>query len=620
MNISSKTNSEFHFNRSEVTISGIKSEKTEDSTIKILFLLPPTLQFSDFVNPPANVGTIKKGNKEFGLILTDLPLGIVSLSAYLKQHISKITVDALDFNVLLNKIKEFEYQSFQEFFQVIIKNYSISHDAPTHIGISALFTSSHQSIIDLAEITKTYFPKSKVLVGGNYPTAVYAELLIASEAIDAICYGEGEKGLLGLLTAGNFKDYIKTSVSWVDHDKLKNPLKNLKHDFIIDLDEIPPYDYDCLDLEGYKINPNSSRYAVKEKYQLTNNEAIQNENNDLQLINYGEETIGSVKSIGELRYSMPIMTSRGCPFKCTFCASHAAHGRDMRYHSIQRVMDDIKRMVDKYGIDGVVIQDDHFMAGKHRPYNIVKKIGDLGLGMYFQNALAIYALDLDFLKLLKKSGVDSLVLPIESGSNRVLKEIMKKPLRLDIVPRVLRDCREAGIFTDCNIIIGMPGETRDDIDNSISFLKTIYADWFRIFTAMPIAGSDMYLQCLEENLFEASPLNANYKRSVINTGNITANDITEITYSINIELNFVHNSNIRLGKFDVALESFLNVLKVKEDHSIAHFYTAICYERLGDTTAANEAYGRAIHYLDLDSFWETYVDRFSIPIRKRLPS
>jgi radical SAM superfamily enzyme YgiQ (UPF0313 family) len=274
-------------------------------------------------------------------------------------------------------------------------------------------------------------------------------------------------------------------------------------------------------------------------------------------------------------------------------------------------------MVDKYGIDGVVIQDDHFMAGKHRPYNIVKQIGDMGLGMYFQNALAIYALDLDFLKLLKKSGVDSLVLPIESGSNRVLKEIMKKPLRLDIVPRVLRNCREAGIFTDCNIIIGMPGETRDDINNSISFLKTIYADWFRIFTAMPIAGSEMYLQCVEDNLFEASPLNANYKRSVINTGNIAANEITEITYSMNIELNFVHNSNMRLGRFDVALESFLNVLKVKEDHALAYYYAAICHKELGDTEAANLGFARANYLLDINAFWEKYVDRFNIPIRKK---
>ena len=112
-------------------------------------------------------------------------------------------------------------------------------------------------------------------------------------------------------------------------------------------------------------------------------------------------------------HSMPIMTSRGCPFKCTFCASHAAHGRAMRYHSVERVIADVCRMIREFEITGVVIQDDHFMAGKQRPYEIVEKLGELKQEMFFQNALAIYALAPDFLKLLKASGVNELVLPVE---------------------------------------------------------------------------------------------------------------------------------------------------------------------------------------------------------------
>ena len=82
------------------------------------------------------------------------------------------------------------------------------------------------------------------------------------------------------------------------------------------------------------------------------------------------------------------MTSRGCPFKCTFCASHAAHGRKMRYHSLERVEEDIKKLKEKFGIRGVVVQDDHFMADHHkkRPYNIVKCLGKNKLEMFFQNA------------------------------------------------------------------------------------------------------------------------------------------------------------------------------------------------------------------------------------------
>jgi len=524
----------------------------------------------------------------------------------LKKHM-EIQVDVIDFNVILNKIQDFNFQDFYSLFEKYIKEYSENNRTPDYVGISALFTSSHNSILDLANISKKFFANSKCLVGGNYPTAMYAELLNTTESIDAICYGEGEKPLLNMLTATDFDNFIKNSESWIDKKKLNNPMRKLSHDFIVDLDEIPFYDYDCLDIEGYKLNPNSSRYAVKEKYKIINGDDIKE---DI----YAEDTIGSIKSLGNIGYSMPIMTSRGCPFKCTFCASHAAHGRDMRYHSLERVITDLKLMKIKYGIDGVVIQDDHFMAGKYRPYEIVKNIGELDLGMYFQNALAIYALDIEFLKLLKKSGVDSLVLPIESGSNRVLKELMKKPLRLDIVPRVLKDCREAGIFTDCNIILGMPGETHEDINDSREFLKTIYADWFRIFTAMPIAGSEMYDRCKKEGLFDTSELNANYKRSVISTESLTSEEVMEYTYLMNIELNFVYNTNIRLEKYDIALESFLNVIKVKEDHAIAHYYLGVCYDKLNRKEDSEREYDLAYFYASSDFFWHKYIEKFNIPI------
>lgn len=575
---------------------------------RILFLLPPTLQYSDFVSPPYNVGTIKKGDKEFGMVLTDLPLGIISLSAYLKKHI-EVEVRTLDFNVILNKCSEFEHGSFHEYFLDQVQGFARDHAPPDFVGISALFTSSHQSILDLANVAKRVFPAARVLVGGNYPTAAYACLLRVSEDIDAICYGEGEKPLLELLTAGAFEPFVRKSEQWVNREKLNNPALRLSHNFIVDLDEIPPYDYDCVDVAGYRINPNSSRYAVKEKYKLS----TAGDGDE-----FGEDTIGSVQAIGAIRYSMPIMTSRGCPFKCTFCASHVAHGRTMRYHSLERVAADIKLMVEKYGIDGVVIQDDHFMGGKNRPYQIVERIGSMGLGMYFQNALAIFALELPFLQLLKRSGVDSLVLPLESGSNRVLKELMNKPLRLALVPRVLKDCREAGIFTDVNIIIGMPGETHQDIEHSREFLKTIYADWFRIFSAMPISGSEMYERCKAEGLFEDSELDANYKRPVISTGALTPQEILEYTYSMNIELNFVHNSNLRLKKFDVALQSFLNVLKVKEDHAIAHFYVGVCHDGLGEPQAAAAAFRKAYRIAKSDPFWARYIAAFNIPVYEML--
>jgi len=538
----------------------------------------------------------------FGSVITDMPLGPISLSAYLKKFI-KINVTCIDFNVELNKVSHFNHDSFVDFFSEIMLS-KCKGKTYDYVGISALFTPAYFSILDLAKLSKDIFSSSFLIVGGNFPTAMYKEILRDSEFVDAVCYGEGEKALLSLITANDRGAYIASSPSWVNREKLKLGNVDLAHDFIWDLDEIPPLDYDILDLDGYRINPTSSRYAVKEKH--TNYDR-----------HYSEDSVEEVlvASKKKISYSMPIMTSRGCPFKCTFCASHVAHGRDMRYYSHSRIMSDIKSMVQKYSIDGVVIQDDHFMAGKHRPYKIVDEIGEMGLGMFFQNALAIYALDLDFLKLLKKSGVNALVLPIESGSSRVLKELMKKPLRLDVVPRVLKDCREAGIFTDCNIILGMPGETMDDISESRSFLKGIYADWFRIFVATPIPGSDMYKQCEAEKLFDISPLEANYKHAVVSTSHLVPADIQKMTYLMNIELNFVHNSNMRLGNFEIAIESFKNVLGVKPDHAIAHHYISLCYLKLNNSFLYAHHRKLAANYRN--EFWDVFINDFDIEFPQR---
>ena len=72
-----------------------RRSRPSNYTIKLLFLTPPTLQYNDFVHPPDNVGTIRKGSKDFGMVLTDLPLGIVSLSAYLKKHIALFIIQTI---------------------------------------------------------------------------------------------------------------------------------------------------------------------------------------------------------------------------------------------------------------------------------------------------------------------------------------------------------------------------------------------------------------------------------------------------------------------------------------------------------------------------------------------
>jgi radical SAM superfamily enzyme YgiQ (UPF0313 family) len=321
----------------------------------------------------------------------------------------------------------------------------------------------------------------------------------------------------------------------------------------------------------------------------------------------------------ERNKGMAVMTSRGCPFKCIFCASHKAHGRDMRYHSVERVIEDAQRLKESYGAETIIILDDHFMGDRPRAFQIVDHLSQVGHKLFFPNALALYALERNFLELLQRASVKQLILAVESGSDRVLKRVMKKPLKLDIVRRVANDCRELGIYTDCNILIGLPGETKQDIADTRAFLKTINADWFRINVATPLAGSEMYDICETKNYFKAIPILGNYKKAIVETEDFTAAYIQEASYLMNIELNFVHNANMKLGHYEMALDSFENVLKAKYDHPVAHYYQGICQFNLGNDEESIRSFALAKKYMNDSPFWKNIIEYFSIPIFDSIP-
>jgi len=228
--------------------------------------------------------------------------------------------------------------------------------------------------------------------------------------------------------------------------------------------------------------------------------------------------------------------------------------------------------------------------------------------------LALYALDRKILEALKALRVNQLVLSIESGSNRVLKEIMHKPLNLSIIKRVADDCRELGIYTDVNILIGLPGETKQDIDDTRSFLKTINANWFRINVAAPLVGSEMFDICFKKNYLKGNYIDSSFKKAIVETEDFSAEYIQEIVYILNLELNFVENSDFRLGNYEMALKGFENAIRAKNDHAIAYYYAAKCYEKLDNSKKAHQYMNTANMIAIEKALWRKYVDMFNIPI------
>lgn len=545
---------------------------------KVLFIVPPNIPFSDFINPPGNVKTDTRGRRNYGSVITDMPLGVMSLSAYLKKHMD-LETRLVDFNVLLNRVKEFSYESFSEFFIDELRKQQAYF--PDVVGVSALFTPAFRSLIDIGKVSRSLFPNATILAGGAVPTNMGQEIYQESNCFDGLCYGEGERPLLRVLKANDRKAQLERDRSWITGRKI---FGNFELDLIGlegSLDEIPQFDYSLLDREGYRLNP----------------------------------TIISYTSISpeDKEKSIQVMTTRGCNFHCCFCASHTVHGRKVRAQSLERVREELTGHRND-GIRTIVFQDDHFMADKERAYKVLEMMHELGLNAFFPNSLALYALDRKMLEALKRIGVNQLVLSVESGSERVLKEIMHKPLNLDIVRRVASDSRDLGIYSDVNVLIGLPGETRRDIEDARAFLKTVYANWFRINVATPLVGSEMFDVCRKNGYLKGDILDCNYKRAIVETPDFTLGEIQDMAYLLNLDLNFATNSDMRLGNFETALLGFQNALRVKPDHAFAYHFGAECYSRLGNEPMARSFSQEADKIFRENKSWQEYAKRLGVSI------
>jgi anaerobic magnesium-protoporphyrin IX monomethyl ester cyclase len=542
---------------------------------KILFVIPPHIPFEDYVNPHEAAKWVRKmDGKVYGNLVTDMPLGVLALSSYLKASVEDIQVRLLDFNVRLNALQAFDYSSFYDYFETFFTSWDDDF-VPDIVGLSVQFSPAYQSLLDLARICKDTWDCT-VIAGGHIPTNMYSDIFQQSDSVDYICFGEGERPLVRYMKEG--ADALVDD-AWITRDKIQKQGWAPAWNHIQDLDEIPFLDYGLCHGE-YNNNP--------------------------AFITYGK--------LSSPVDSFHVMTSRGCPYRCIFCASHKVHGRKMRYYSIGRVRHDLKSLVDDFGARVIVFQDDHFMADKKRALVIIRYLSELVVDVVFQNSLSLHALDREVLIALVDAGIRQLVLSIESGSERVLRHVMKKPLDLNTVRRVVQTCKELGIYMYANILIGLPGETKQDIEDSIKYLKTLGANWYGIFCASPLTGSEMHDICVANRYLKGDWLGADYKKAVVETEEWSSEYIKEMAYRMNLELNFIYNTDFHAGNYSVALEGFLRVIRAKEDHYFANYYAAKCCEYLGEVEKA-KIYKEKARESEQDLFWKKYIDFYDSEIQ-----
>jgi anaerobic magnesium-protoporphyrin IX monomethyl ester cyclase len=203
---------------------------------------------------------------------------------------------------------------------------------------------------------------------------------------------------------------------------------------------------------------------------------------------------------GEIRKPWTTMiTSRGCPHKCVFCSIHVVMGRKWRGRSPENVVDEIEQVVQTYHVKQIDFVDDNMTLDRKRMETICDLIVQRGLNIewYTPNGVRADGLDEPLLRKMKASGCKKIRIAPESGVQRVVDEIIKKNLDLKKVENAVIASRKVGIKVGCFFIIGLIGETKEDIIATINFaykLRHLGADAFYFSYATPLYGTELYEQ------------------------------------------------------------------------------------------------------------------------------
>lgn len=337
---------------------------------------------------------------------------------------------------------------------------------PDVIGISVLYSSDLDNALAIAAAVKRAFPSVPIVMGGLHPTIYPKEVLTKAEgAVDWVIRGEGEYRFL------NFVRNLEQGLVDVNADGLAGMLNgklicNTQIETIADLDALPFPAYHLLPMERY--------FAI---------------NVPFATVPKGDRV-------------MQIITSRGCPIGCSFCASTNLY-KQYRTRSVQNVVAELEQLKERYAIDEIQFADDNLTLAPDRTRDLMAALAIVGLQWCTPNGTMVNTLNPDLIRQMKLAGLYQLTFSIDSGMVKALKQWYHKPVNLSKVPELVALCQELGIWTHGTLVIGMPGEPLEDIQEGLAYvMEHLPFTSISTFIAQPIPGSELYHQALEASLVD----------------------------------------------------------------------------------------------------------------------
>ncbi|MCP4129946.1 MAG: radical SAM protein [bacterium] len=336
---------------------------------------------------------------------------------------------------------------------------------PDVVGITSFSTEYIEEIKYHAALVKKELPNTIVVVGGVLPT-VMIEKVVNEPDVDYFVIGEGEHRFPRFLEALNNGGEKISQLDGIAFMNGNESIINYPKYFIQDLDSVPFPDYGPL----------------------------------LNMSEYGNHTIKYAHILIPRQYPFATtISSRGCPYKCIFCAASTVSGVKVRMRSTKNILQEIDWLCNDHGIREIIFVDDHFLHGRKRAREVMQGIIDRKYGITWKcSNVAIFSLNHEIMELMRSSGCYQLTVSIESGDQDVLSKIIKKPVNLKKAVEVISLAKSLGFEIISNFILGLPGETWDQIRRTIAFADELDIDMVNFHIATPMPKTRLMDVCLKE--------------------------------------------------------------------------------------------------------------------------
>jgi len=355
------------------------------------------------------------------------PLGLAYMAAVLEQNSFEVKiVDCPVCEIDHEKLKA-ELASFQ----------------PTIVGIGAM-TPIIESALKSARVAKEACPDAKVIMGGPHATFADKQILSDEKDVDIIVRGEGEETLLEL--ARQSPELRKISdIKGITFRKDNQIIQSPNRPFIQNLDALP--------FPAYK-------YIPIRRYRITGMKLL------------------------------PIISSRGCPFQCSFCVASQMFGARYRARSPKNVLDEMEWLKDEYDAEGIAFQDDTLTFDKKRTLEICDGMIERKLKLPWGCSSRADVVTKEVLFKMAKAGCDEICFGVESGCQRI-RDSLKKRVTTEQCENAIKWAKEAGIFVTVSVILGYPGETRETLQESLDFVRKVEPDDVWLCHATPYLGTEL---------------------------------------------------------------------------------------------------------------------------------